>query len=103
MSARRLLNTVLVQTSYYLPEMYTEKGEHDRAIFVLSIAVEIVPDSPDVWFELAAANARKGAKKKAIENLRKAVEKGWTDLSRRSPSLRPFKTRSWRGLTGWRR
>ncbi|HEX3131434.1 MAG TPA: hypothetical protein VH394_29120 [Thermoanaerobaculia bacterium] len=82
MSARRLLNTVLVQTSYYLPQMYTEQGQHDRAIFVLSIAAEIVPDSPDVWFELAAANARKGAKKKAIENLRKAVEKGWTDLTR---------------------
>jgi tetratricopeptide (TPR) repeat protein len=82
MSARRLLNTILVQTSYYLPQMFTERGEHDRAIFVLSIAAEIVPDSPDVWFELAAANARKGAKKKAIENLRKAVEKGWADLPR---------------------
>jgi tetratricopeptide (TPR) repeat protein len=62
--------------------MFTEQGQHDRAIFVLSIAAEIVPDSPDVWFELAAANARKGSKKKAIENLRKAVEKGWTDLAR---------------------
>lgn len=82
MSARRLLNTVLVQTSYYLPQMFTEQGQHDRAIFALSIAAEIVPDSPEVWYELAAANARKGAKKKAIENLRKAVEKGWTDLPR---------------------
>ena len=82
MSARRLLNTVLVQTSYYLPQMYTERGEHDRAIFVLSISAEIVPDSAEVWYELAAANARKGSKKKAVENLRKAVEKGWTDLPR---------------------
>jgi tetratricopeptide (TPR) repeat protein len=82
MSARRLLNTVLVQTSYYLPQMFKEQGQHDRAIFVLSIAAEIVPDSAEVWYELAAANARKGSKKKAIENLRKAVEKGWADLPR---------------------
>jgi hypothetical protein len=82
MAARRLLNTVLVQTSYYLPQMFTEKGQHDRAIFVLSIAAEIVPDSPEVWYELAASNARNGSKKKALENLRKAVEKGWTDLPR---------------------
>jgi tetratricopeptide (TPR) repeat protein len=82
MSARRLLNTILVQTTYYLPQMFTEKGEHDRAIFVLSIAAEIVPDGPEIWYELAAANARKGAKKKALENLRKAVEKGWADLPR---------------------
>ncbi len=82
MAARRLLNTVLVQTSYYLPQMYTEKGDHDRTIFVLSIAAEIVPDSAEVWYELAAANARKGSKKKALENLRKAVEKGWSDLPR---------------------
>lgn len=82
MAAKRLLNTVLVQTSYYLPQMYTGKGEHDRAVFVLSIAAEIVPDSAEVWYELAAANARKGSKKKALENLRKAVEKGWADLPR---------------------
>lgn len=82
MAARRLLNTVLVQTSYYLPQMYTGKGEHDRAVFVLSIAAEIVPDSAEVWYELAAANARKGSKKKALESLRKAVEKGWADLPR---------------------
>jgi tetratricopeptide (TPR) repeat protein len=82
MAARRLLNTVLVQTSYYLPQMFTERGQHDRAVFVLSIAAEIVPDSAEVWYDLAAANARQGSKKKALESLRKAVEKGWSDLSR---------------------
>lgn len=82
LSARRLLNTVLVQTSYYLPQMFTGQGQHDRAIFALSIAAEIVPDSAEVWYELAASHARKGAKKRALENLRKAVEKGWADLPR---------------------
>jgi tetratricopeptide (TPR) repeat protein len=63
--------------------MFTQTGNHDRAIFVLSIAAEISPDGPWIWYEIAAAHARKGSKKKALENLRKAVEKGWTDL----PSL----------------
>ena len=83
LSAKRLLNTLLGQTGFYLPRMFTEQGNHDRAIFVLSIAAEIAPDGPWVWYEIAAAHARKGSKKKALENLRKAVEKGWTDL----PSL----------------
>lgn len=82
LSAKRLLNTVLVQTSYYLPQMFTSQGQHDRAIFALSIASEIRPESPEVWYELAASHARKGSKKRALENLRKAVEKGWSDLSR---------------------
>lgn len=83
LSAKRLLNTLSGQTGFYLPRMFTEQGNHDRAIFVLSIAAEISPDGPWVWYEIAAAHARKGSKKKALENLRKAVEKGWTDL----PSL----------------
>lgn len=83
LSARRLLNTLLGQTSFYLPRMFTEQGNHDRTVFVLSIAAEISPDSPGIWYEIAAAHARKGSKKKALENLRKAVEKGWADL----PSL----------------
>jgi hypothetical protein len=82
MAARRLLNTVLVQTSFYLPEMYKAQGQHDRAVFVLSIAAEIRPESAEIWYELAAANARKGSKKKALENLRTAVGKGWADLPR---------------------
>lgn len=82
LSARRLLNTLLGQTSFYLPRMFTEQGNHDRTVFVLSIAAEISPDSPGIWYEIAAAHARKGSKKKALENLRKAVEKGWADLPR---------------------
>lgn len=83
LSAKRLLNTLSGQTGFYLPRMFTQTGNHDRAIFVLSIAAEIAPDGPWIWYEIAAAHARKGSKKKALENLRKAVEKGWADL----PSL----------------
>jgi len=83
LSAKRLLNTLSGQTAFYLPRMFTQTGNHDRALFVLSIAAEINPDGSWIWYEIAAAHARKGSKKKALESLRKAVEKGWTDL----PSL----------------
>ena len=81
LAARRLLNTVLVQTSYYLPQMFTQRGEHDRAILVQSIAAEILPERSDVWYGLAASYARKGSKKKALEMLRKAVERGWKNAA----------------------
>lgn len=82
LAARRLLNALLGQTSFYLPSVFTVQGKHERAVFVLSIAAEIVPDSSEVWYELAAAHARKGSKKRALESLRKAVDKGWSDLAR---------------------
>jgi predicted esterase len=82
LSARRLLNTLMGQTSFYLPRMFTGQGNHERAAFVLSVASEIAPESAEIWYELAAAHARKGTKKKALESLRKAVERGWADLPR---------------------
>ncbi len=81
LSAKRLLNTLSGQTTFYLPRMFTQQGNHDRTVFILSIAAEISPDSPGVWYQIAASHARKGSKKKALESLRKAVEKGWTDLA----------------------
>lgn len=81
-AARRLLNALLGQTTFYLPRMFTEQGNHERAVFVLSVAAEIAPESPEVWYAMAAAHARKGSKKRALENLRKAVERGWADLPR---------------------
>ncbi|HSG40013.1 MAG TPA: hypothetical protein VLE27_10280, partial [Thermoanaerobaculia bacterium] len=79
LSAQRVLNTVGVQTGYYLPNMFTERKQHDRAVFVLSIAAEITPDSPLVFYNRAAAHARNGDRKKALADLRKAVENGWKD------------------------
>ncbi|HEX7184825.1 MAG TPA: hypothetical protein VF756_23565, partial [Thermoanaerobaculia bacterium] len=35
LSAQRLLSLTLIQTAYYLPRMFTERGEHDRALFML--------------------------------------------------------------------
>ena len=81
LSAKRILNTILAQTSFYLPQMLIERKEYDRAVFMLTVAAEIKPDSPGIWVEIAAAHARKGkaGHKKALEALRKAVDKGLSD------------------------
>jgi predicted esterase len=80
LSAQRVLNTYGVQTSYYLPEMYNGRKQYDRAIFVLSVAAEVEPDSPTVWYNRAAAYAHKGDRKRALADLFQAVDKGWKDL-----------------------
>jgi len=80
LSAQRVLNTLAVQTTYYLPQKFTESKDWDRVIFFLTIGVEIDPEEPSVYYDRAAAYARKGDRKKAVADLRRAVEKGWKDL-----------------------
>lgn len=75
-SAQRLLNSVLAQVGFYLPREATEKKEYGRAAFYLSIATEIAPENPFYWVNLAAAHARGGQKKRALDGIRKATEAG---------------------------
>lgn len=82
LSAQRLLNTLWGQTASYLPSSFIERKQWDRAAFVLSIAAEIRPEEPAVWFSRAVVYARKGDRRKALADLRSAVDKGWTDLAR---------------------
>jgi predicted esterase len=81
LSAKRLLSTLSAQTSFYLPQMLIEKKDYDRAVFMLSVAAEIRPESPWPWVQIAAAQARKGkaGRKPALDALRKALEKGLDD------------------------
>ena len=80
-AAKRILNTYLGQTAFYLPQSFLEKKEYDRAVFMLSITAEIHPEDPGIWVEIASVHARKGkaGHKKALESLRTAVEKGLSD------------------------
>ena len=82
LSAKRLLNALMGQTAFYLPRQFTEQGNHERAAFVLGVAVEIAPDNAEIWYGLAVAQARKGSKKRALESLRKAIDLGLSDLGR---------------------
>jgi tetratricopeptide (TPR) repeat protein len=81
LSAQRILNTLGVQTGYYLPQTFAERKQYDREVFVLSIAAEIDPKSPNPFYNRAAAYARKGDAKHAVADLRRAVDNGWKDAA----------------------
>jgi predicted esterase len=81
-SARRLLATVGVQAGFYLPRMYGQRGDWNQAIRMLSIAAEIRPEDPGVWYQRAAAHARAGFHKRALADLETALKTGWKDLDR---------------------
>ena len=94
LSAKRILNTYLGQTTFYLPQSFLERKQYDRAVFMLSIGAEIRPESPGLWVEIAAVHARKGkaGRKKALDALRVALDKGLADpaaAGRRSRLRRP--------------
>jgi predicted esterase len=81
LSAKRILNTYMGQTMFYQPQSFLEKKEYDRAIFMLTVGAEIYPDNPGPWVEIAAVHTRKGkaGRKKALEALRTAADKGLAD------------------------
>jgi tetratricopeptide (TPR) repeat protein len=79
LSAQRILNTIEIQTGYYLPQMYNERKQYDRSVFVLSIAAAVDPESPQPWYYRAEAYARRGDRKRALADLQQAVAKGWKD------------------------
>lgn len=81
LAARRILNAYLGQMTFYLPQTFLEKKQYDRAIFMLSLGAEIRPEASGLWVEMAAFHARKGKSghKKALECLRTAIDKGFTD------------------------
>ncbi|HEX3554795.1 MAG TPA: hypothetical protein VIA62_16355 [Thermoanaerobaculia bacterium] len=81
LAAKRILNTYLGQMFFYLPQSYLEKKEYDRAAFVMTLGAEIRPDDPGVWVDIASVYARKGkaGRKKVLESLHTAVDKGLAD------------------------
>ena len=81
LAARRLLNTLSGQTGFYLPTMFIEKKEWDKAILMLEVSTEINPKNTYLWISIAETNARKGkaGRKRALDALEKAVAFGWTD------------------------
>jgi len=80
LSAQRLLNALGVQTGFYLPQQALEKKDWDRAVYFLNIAAEIDPTDSSVFYSRAAAYAQKGDRKRALADLKEAVDKGYKDL-----------------------
>jgi hypothetical protein len=81
LSAQRILTTYSGQTLFYLPQSLLEKKEYDRAIFMMRVGAEVHPDNPHIWVDIAAIHASKPNpdRKKALEALHTAVDKGLDD------------------------
>ncbi|HYC58289.1 MAG TPA: tetratricopeptide repeat protein [Thermoanaerobaculia bacterium] len=71
-TARRMLEAVFTQTSFYLPRDLMEKGDYARAAAMLEIAADIHPERWRLWYELAVMQRRAGNRRKALQSLEKA-------------------------------
>ena len=79
--ARRALRHVLAQTSEAAMFNYHPNRQYDVALVNLEVAEVVAPNNPFIPYEMARAYALLGEKKKALEALQRAVEKGFTNLS----------------------
>jgi predicted esterase len=80
-TARRLLEALYTQTSFYLPRQLMDKREYALAAAVLGVAIRIHSDRWPAWYNLGAAQARGGDRRRALESVEKAIAAGMQDRS----------------------
>jgi tetratricopeptide (TPR) repeat protein len=78
-AATRLLEAVYAQASFYLMQQLFARREYALAAAVLGVAVEIHPERWDGWYNLAAAHARAGNRRQALDALEKSIAAGFHD------------------------
>ena len=76
LTAQRLLETIATQTSFYLPQYFLGKKDYNRTLVSLTVAADIRPESPWVWYSFASVHALKGDTEDALKNLQIAVDRG---------------------------
>jgi predicted esterase len=82
LSAARVLESVFVQTAFYLPREFAARHAFVRAELLTGIAAELKPDrAGTVFYNLACFRALAGDRKGAIASLRDAVAKGYKDVA----------------------
>jgi predicted esterase len=81
LAAKRLLETVSAQTSFYLPRELSARREYGLAAAVLRVATDLHPERWPVWYDLGAASARAGKREDALDALETAVERGFRDAA----------------------
>jgi predicted esterase len=80
-AARRMLQRIYSQASFYLPRKWLAEGDYRAARTVLTLAIEIRDDSPAVWYNLACAAARMGTAREAMVALEAAVGRGFRNAA----------------------
>lgn len=78
--ARRVLNEFMVY-SFESSMALLDAKDYVRAASSLAVDAEIMPDNSRVLYRLACAYALTGDKKKAIDALKKSVEKGFSNTA----------------------
>jgi len=78
--ARRVQGQFLVQLTQEAAS-YRESKDYAAAVFNLSLAVQIRPDSARLFYNLACANSLSGKKREALAALKSAIDKGFTDIT----------------------
>jgi dienelactone hydrolase len=79
-AARRALDSLYAQLSFYQPRELFDAGDYARAAAVLDVATRIRDQNQFVWYNLASARAQIGRRREALAALERAVEVGYSDL-----------------------
>jgi len=79
-TARRVLNQYMAYSRETTMILFMSK-KYDLAVSHLSVETEIQPDNARLFYNLACAYSMDGNKKKAIDALKKAVQKGFRNVA----------------------
>lgn len=79
--ARRVLEGVFISLYEQGLDFLQARKLYGRAVRTFTLATEVYPDRAGSFFYLAWAHAADGQKKKSLQVLKTAVEKGFSDLS----------------------
>lgn len=75
-AAERVLASVRNQFGFYLMRELFAKGDFVTAVAALQIATAAGSESPAIWYNLACAQARTGARRDALASLSRALDYG---------------------------
>jgi predicted Zn-dependent protease len=79
--ARRLIEHANI-TAFYAGQPLFDAGEYHSALTYFKLQATIRPESSGIQYRLAVTYARAGDKKKALEALKNAADKGFSDAAR---------------------
>ncbi len=70
-----------LQTLKVLAELYTKCGEYEKGLEIDQRLVELMPDEPLAWYNLACSYALLKRKDEAFNSLERSIELGYKNLS----------------------
>jgi tetratricopeptide (TPR) repeat protein len=79
--ARRLIEHASI-TAYYAGQPLFDSGEYLSALSYFQIQAAIYPESSGIQYRIAVTYGRAGDRKGALAALKKAADKGFSDIAR---------------------